>query len=415
MDKALSGVRILDMTHVQSGPSCTQILAWLGADVIKVELPGRGDITRGQLRDVPGVDSLYFTMLNCNKRSITLNIKSEKGKHILARTDQTRRRAGGKLRSRRARSRGLHLGAYARDQPAPHLRLDQGFRPRPVCGLQGLRDDRAGDGRCDEHHRIRGRSADQHRRANRRLGHRECTWPRRFLLRSISAPAPGAGSASRSRCRTRCSISAESSCATSSGSEHGTLTEYPNRSFGDEVPRSGNASGGGQPGAALRCAPGGANDYCYVIIQPQIWPALAGIDRADPNSPTIPPTPRPRPASSISTRSSRVIEQWTMHHTKHEVMRTLMEADVPCGPILSMKDLIEDPALARRGMIADVEHPQRGTFKTVGLPTSALRQPDRDNFVTAARRTYSQHIARGDGLRRRGGGTFAHRRRYIIM
>src|ERR1700738_3189779 len=83
MDKALSDVRILDMTHVQSGPSCTQILAGLGPDVVKVEMPGRGDITRSQLRDLPGVDSLYFTMLNCNKRSITLNIKSEKGKRIL--------------------------------------------------------------------------------------------------------------------------------------------------------------------------------------------------------------------------------------------------------------------------------------------------------------------------------------------
>src|ERR1700687_2202698 len=84
MDKALSGVRILDMTHVQSGPSCTQILAWLGADVIKVELPGRGDITRGQLRDIPGVDSLYFTMLNCNKRSLTLDMKSDDGKATFA-------------------------------------------------------------------------------------------------------------------------------------------------------------------------------------------------------------------------------------------------------------------------------------------------------------------------------------------
>ncbi len=82
MAKALDAVRILDMTHVQSGPTCTQILAWFGADVIKVELPGRGDITRGQLRDKPNVDSLYFTMLNCNKRSITLNTKSEKGKEI---------------------------------------------------------------------------------------------------------------------------------------------------------------------------------------------------------------------------------------------------------------------------------------------------------------------------------------------
>ena len=82
MGKALDGVRILDMTHVQSGPSCTQMLGFLGADVIKLEPPGRGDITRGQLRDMPNVDSLYFTMLNCNKRSITLNMKSAHGTEI---------------------------------------------------------------------------------------------------------------------------------------------------------------------------------------------------------------------------------------------------------------------------------------------------------------------------------------------
>ena len=84
MAKALDGVRVLDMTHVQLGPSCTQILAWLGADVIKVELPRRGDITRRQLRDLPDVDSLYFTMLNCNKRSITVNTKTKTGKAIFA-------------------------------------------------------------------------------------------------------------------------------------------------------------------------------------------------------------------------------------------------------------------------------------------------------------------------------------------
>ena len=84
MGKALDGVRVLDMTHVQSGPTCTQILAWFGADVIKIERPGEGDPTRGQLRDIPGVDSLYFTMLNSNKRGITLNPKTEAGNKIFA-------------------------------------------------------------------------------------------------------------------------------------------------------------------------------------------------------------------------------------------------------------------------------------------------------------------------------------------
>ncbi|MGA9430708.1 MAG: CoA transferase, partial [Xanthobacteraceae bacterium] len=83
--RALQGVKILDFTHVQSGPTCTQLLAYMGADVIKVERPGVGDITRTQLRDVKGQDSLYFTMLNGSKRSITIDSKNSKGKEILDR------------------------------------------------------------------------------------------------------------------------------------------------------------------------------------------------------------------------------------------------------------------------------------------------------------------------------------------
>src|SRR3978361_1958499 len=88
MTKALKGVRILDFTHVQSGPTCTQLLAWFGADVIKVERPGVGDITRGQLQDIPKVDSLYFTMLNHNKRSITIDAKTPQGREVLTRLMQ---------------------------------------------------------------------------------------------------------------------------------------------------------------------------------------------------------------------------------------------------------------------------------------------------------------------------------------
>ena len=86
MSQALQGIRILDMTHVQAGPTCSQLLAWMGADVIKFE-PPQGDATRGQLRDVPGADSLYFTMLNCNKRSITVNMKSAEGKQVFVVAD----------------------------------------------------------------------------------------------------------------------------------------------------------------------------------------------------------------------------------------------------------------------------------------------------------------------------------------
>ncbi len=111
MGKALDGVRILDFTHVQSGPTCTQLLAWLGADVIKVERAGEGDITRGQLRDIPDVDSLYFTMLNHNKRSITVDAKHPKGQGSARGAGEEMRRAGREFRTGRARPDGVHLGA----------------------------------------------------------------------------------------------------------------------------------------------------------------------------------------------------------------------------------------------------------------------------------------------------------------
>ena len=107
--EALKGVRILDMTHVQAGPTCSQLLAWLGADVIKFE-PPQGDATRGQLRDVPNADSLYFTMLNCNKRSITVNMKTRRGQAGVRRPAEEVRHHDGELRPRRARPARLHRG-----------------------------------------------------------------------------------------------------------------------------------------------------------------------------------------------------------------------------------------------------------------------------------------------------------------
>ena len=207
MGKALEGVRILDFTHVQSGPTCTQLLAWFGADVIKVERPGTGDITRGQLRDVPNVDSLYFTMLNHNKRSITLDTKNPKGRGGARGAGQDLRRAGRELRPGRARPHAA-LGEDPRAQPAHDRRLDQGLRPGSLRGLQGLRERRAMRRRLGLDDRLPRRAAARHRRPDRRFRHRPASRARHRRRRCSSARRRAAASASPAPCRTASSTSA---------------------------------------------------------------------------------------------------------------------------------------------------------------------------------------------------------------
>jgi crotonobetainyl-CoA:carnitine CoA-transferase CaiB-like acyl-CoA transferase len=153
MGKALDGIRILDFTHVQSGPTCTQLLAWFGADVIKVERAGSGDITREQLRDIPDVDSLYFTMLNHNKRSITLDTKNPRGKAVLERLIKhcdvlVENFAPGALDR-------MGLGAHPGAQSRHDRGLGQGLRTWTVRGLQGVRERRAVRRRGRLDHRLR--------------------------------------------------------------------------------------------------------------------------------------------------------------------------------------------------------------------------------------------------------------------
>jgi formyl-CoA transferase len=154
----------------------------------------------------------------------------------------------------------------------------------------------------------------------------------------------------------------------------GPLPEYPNKEFGEAVPRAGNASGGGQPGAALRCAPGGPNDWVYVIIQPPCWEPLmklAGREEliADPAWAT-PAARLPKIPECFS-----IIEKWTMTKTKMEVMAELNEVDVPCGPILSMKDIYEDKSLYERNMLVELDHPTRGPYVQVGMPINLSDSP----------------------------------------
>jgi formyl-CoA transferase len=371
MSKALDGVRILDFTHVQSGPTCTQLLAWFGADVIKVERPGTGDITRGQLRDIPDVDSLYFTMLNHNKRSITIDARNPDGKRVLEELVKVcdvmvENFAPGALdrmgftweriqalnpRMILASIKGFGPGPYADckvyenvAQCAGGSASTTGFDDGPPL-VTGAQIGDSGTGLhlalgivCALHHRIatgRGQKVDV-------------------------AMQDGVLNLCRVKLRDQQRLA------------HGPLTEfpqYPDGTFGEAVPRSGNASGGGQPGWILKCKgwETDPNAYIYFIAQAPVWEAICDVIgkpewKTDPNY-AKPPARLPRLKQIWDT-----IEAWTMTKTKFEAMDILNKYDIPCGPILSMKEIAEEPSLRATGTVVEVDHPTRGRFLTVGNP-----------------------------------------------
>jgi formyl-CoA transferase len=373
MGKALEGVRILDMTHVQAGPTGTQLLAWMGADVIKVELPGRGDITRGQLQDVKGADSLYFTMLNSNKRSITVNMKSPKGKAVIEalvrRSDVIAENFGPGVLDRA----GFTWERFQELNPRIIYASVKGFGPGPfvdckayenvaqcmggAASTTGWEDGpptvtgaQIGDSGTGVH-MVTGILAALYQRERTGKGQRVEV-----------AMADAVLNLTRVKMRDQQRIM------------KGPLPEYPNKTFGDEVPRAGNASGGGQPGAALRCAPGGANDYAYVIIQPTCWEPLMKLCGRE-ELITDPEWATPAARLSKIPECFAIIEQWTMTKTKWEVMEALNAVDVPCGPILSMKDIYGDESLYAREMLVELDHPTRGTYVQVGMPINLSDSP----------------------------------------
>jgi formyl-CoA transferase len=373
MGKALDGVRVLDMTHVQSGPSATQLLAWLGADVVKVEAPGRGDVTRSQLRDIPGVDSLYFTMLNSNKRSVTLNMKSEQGKQIftelVSRVDILVENFGPGVVDRfgfswerlqeinprlvYASIKGFGRGKYADfkayeviAQAMGGSMSTTGFEEGPPTAT-GAQIGDSGTGI----HLVAGILAALYQRTNTGRGQRVQVAMQEAVL---------------NLCRVKLRDQQRLS--------RGSLEEYPNQHFGDEVPRSGNASGGGQPGWAVRTKGGGPNDYIYVIIQPQVWAPLTALI-GHPELADDPDWAEPEARLPKLDKMFALIEDWTEQHTKWQVLDALNALNIPCGPVLSTKELIEDETLADLGAIVTVEHPERGAFKTVGSPLRLSDSP----------------------------------------
>jgi len=377
--EALKGVRILDMTHVQAGPTCSQLLAWMGADVIKFE-PPQGDATRGQLRDVPNADSLYFTMLNCNKRSITVNMKSAEGKTVfvdlLKQCDIVMENFGPGVLDRFGftweKIREINpkivmgsikgfgsTGPYAEFKAYENVAQAMGGAmsttgvpdgPPFVTGAQ------IGDSGTGLHLAI-GLLAALHQ-ANR-------TGKGQYVEVEMM---DGVMNLCRVKWRDHQRLTRQS------------LSEYSvttSQGMGD-VPRAGNDSGGGQLGNAIQCKPGGPNDFIYVVVQEAVWDALAKRIGPDLGRPDLAADPK---FATIGERRKNQGEMWALitkfasNHTKRDFMAILNPLDVPCGPIMSTSDLATDEHIRGRDMYVELDHPQRGKWYNVGMPIKLSDSP----------------------------------------
>ena len=379
MGKALDGVRVLDMTHVQSGPTCTQILAWFGADVIKIERPGEGDPTRGQLRDIPGVDSLYFTMLNGNKRAITLNPKTEAGNRIFAKLIEecdvmVENYAPGAIDRM-----GFPWEKIQKINPRIIYASVKGFGPGPYedCKVyenvaQCTGGAASTTGEIDRVPLVTGAQI-----GDSGTGiHLVAGILAALFQREKSGRGQRVTCAMQDAVLNLCRVKLRDQQRLA----HGPLKEYPqypNGTFGAAVPRAGNASGGGHPGWIVKCKGWETDPDAYIYVDRagcrrfRHWPRLIGHADwlEDPNFNT-PEARLPRLAHVFAE-----IEKWTMTMDKMEVMATLNPLNVPCGPILSMKEIAEEPSLRKTGTVVEVDHPKRGKYLTVGNPIKLSDSP----------------------------------------
>ena len=373
MTKALDGIRIIDFTHVQAGPACTQLLAWFGADVIKVERPGSGDVTRSQLRDIPGADALYFTMLNSNKRSLSLDTKTPEGKEVLEQliraSDVMVENFGPGALDRMGFSwerikelnprmiwasvKGFSEGHHYEDlkvyenvaQCAGGAASTTGFWDGPpTVSAAALGDSNTGM------HLAIGILAALHQRNKTGRGQKVAVSMQDSVL---------------NLCRVKLRDQQRLD-------RIGYLEEYPqypHGTFSDVVPRGGNAGGGGQPGWVLKCKgwETDPNAYIYFTIQGHAWaPICKALGREEWISDPAYMTAEARQDKIFDIFA--IIEDWLKDKTKFEAVDILRKYDIPCAPVLSMKEIANDPSLRASGTVAEVEHKVRGKYLTVGSP-----------------------------------------------
>ncbi|PVE10934.1 formyl-CoA transferase [Streptomyces scopuliridis] len=372
-DLPLTGIKVIDFSGVQAGPACSQMLAWFGADLLKVERVNGGDVTRHQLRDIPDADALYFTMLNSNKRSLAINTKTPEGKEVMEKL----------IGEADVLVENFAPGAMDRmGLPWEHIHE---LNPRLVYGsVKGFNDDspwsdikvyenvaQAAGGAASTTGFWDGPptvSAAALGDSNTGM-HLLIGILTALLARERTGEGQKVSVSMQDAVLNLCRVKLRDQQRLEKAGYLEEYPQYPNGTFTDVVPRGGNAGGGGQPGWVLKCKgwQTDPNAYVYFTIQEQDWEQTCrALDRPEWINDPAYNTAEARQPHLFDIFAE--IEKWLAGKTKYEAVDILRRFGVPCAPVLSMKEIAYDPALRRSGTIVEVDQPQRGTYLTVGSP-----------------------------------------------
>ena len=373
MELPLEGIKIIDFTGVQAGPACTQLLAWFGADVLKVERPGVGDVTRNQLRDIPDLDALYFTTLNSNKRSLTLNTKTPEGKAILEALIRdadvlVENFAPGALDRMGFTWEHIHqlnpriifgsVKGFSEGSPYEDLKV---YDNVAQCAGGAA----STTGFWDGPPTVSGAAlGDSNTGMHLAIG---------ILTALIGRAKTGRGQkvavSMQDAVLNLCRVKLRDQERLDRLGYLEEYPQYPNGKFTAAVPRGGNAGGGGQPGWILKCKgwETDPNAYIYFTIQEQNWERTCqAIGK--------PEWAKDPEYATAKARQSHIfeifaeIERRLADKTKFEAVEMLRKFEVPCAPVLSMKEIENDPALRATGTVVEVYQEKRGKYLTIGSP-----------------------------------------------
>ena len=361
MTKALTGIRVVDLTNNQAGPSCGQMLAWLGADVIKVEEPGKGDVARYSQRDRPDADALFFLSFNANKRSLTLNLKHPRGREVFRALLKT------------ADVLLENFGPGVIDRLGFGYPAVRELNPRLVyASIKGF-------GSYGPYRDYKSYEPIAQAMGGAMSVTGFADGPPTYMWPSIGDSGTGM----------HCVIGILAALMQRHATGQGQQVEVSmqdavvnlirvslrdHQRFGKTMERAGNQLGAGVPGTTYRCHPGGPNDYVFIFVQQQMWhPLLRAIGRDDLVGDARYETQEAR--WRHKTEVDRFVDEWTSKRSKHDAMKVLADAGVPCGACLDTGEVLTDPHLLARDMIVEVEHPVRGRYLTVGNPVKLSASP----------------------------------------